>query len=216
LPESARTFSAEAEQAGRERDQALAGIRSLAGIVDGRSAATRGHSGRVAALAQSLALACGWSHDRAVLLRDVALVHDVGKIGLPEAILLKPGPLDPEERRQICGHPGVGAEIVTGVLGVEQVAWLRHHHERFDGGGYPDGLRGARIPLGARLLALADAWDAMTSHRPYQAAKTPEQALVECRGEAGLHFCPQAVAALGRLWDEGAIAPPSADVAGTP
>jgi diguanylate cyclase (GGDEF)-like protein len=216
LPESARAFSAEAERAGRERDQALDGIRSLAGIVDGRSATTRGHSRRVAELAQSLALACGWSHDRAVLLRDAALVHDVGKIGLPDAILLKPGPLDSEERRQIRGHPVVGAQIVTGVLSAEQVAWLRHHHERFDGAGYPDELRGARIPLGARLLALADAWDAMTSHRCYQAAKTPVQALEECRREAGRHFCPQAVAALGRLWDEGAIAPPGADAGGAP
>ncbi len=209
-PESARVFSEAAERAGREREDALAGIRSLAAIVDDKSPATRGHSQRVAALAQMLALACGWSHGRAALLREVALVHDVGKIGLPDAILLKPGPLDDEERRQIRGHPVVGARMVAGVLSDEQVSWLRHHHERFAGGGYPDGLRGSRIPLGARLLAIADAWDAMTSNRAYQAARTPEDALDECRREAGGHFCPQGVAALGRLWQEGQIPLPGA------
>jgi diguanylate cyclase (GGDEF)-like protein len=203
--ESARVFSEAAERAGREREQALAGIRSLAAIVDGKSEATRGHSQRVAALAQLLALACGWSHDRASLLREVALVHDVGKIGMPDATLLKPGPLDPEERRQIRGHPVVGAQMVAGVLSEEQVSWLRHHHERFAGGGYPDGLRGSRIPLGARLLAIADAWDAMTSNRTYKRARTPADALEECRREAGGHFCPQGVAALARLWEEGQI-----------
>ena len=101
------------------------------------------------------------------------------------------------------GHPEVGAHIVAGVLREDQVSWLRHHHERFAGGGYPDGLRGSRIPLGARLLSLADAWDAMTSDRPYQRARSAESALAECRREAGAHFCPQAVAALGRLWEAG-------------
>jgi diguanylate cyclase (GGDEF)-like protein len=204
-PELARSCSEAAERAGREREQALAGIRALAAIVDEKSPATHGHSERVAELARMLALACGWSHDRAALLREVALVHDVGKIGLADAILLKPGPLDPEERRLIRAHPVVGARMVEGLLSDEQASWLRHHHERFAGGGYPDGLRGLRIPLGARLLAIADAWDAMTSDRVYQRARTPAEALEECRREAGGHFCPQGVAALGRLWEAGQI-----------
>jgi diguanylate cyclase (GGDEF)-like protein len=208
--EAARAVSEAVERAGREREQALAGIRMLAAMVDGKSPATRGHSERVAALAQQLALACGWSHDRAALLREVALVHDVGKIAVPDEILLKPGALDDDERLQIRNHPVVGARMVAGLFTDEQTAWLRHHHERFAGGGYPDGLPGGRIPMGARLLAIADAWDAMTSHRVYKTARTAEEALAECRREAGGHFCPQGVAALARLWEEGRIPGPDA------
>ncbi len=200
-PESARAFAAADVRGGG----ALAGIRELAGIVDAKSPATSGHSERVAALAEALARACGWSDARATLLHEVALVHDVGKIGLPDSILLKPGPLDDDERRRIRRHPVVGARMARGVFTEEQVLWLRHHHERFAGGGYPDGLHGGQIPFGARLLALADAWDAMTSNRCYQAARVPEDALAECRREAGGHFCPQAVAALGRLWQAGLL-----------
>ena len=215
-PELASSCSEAAEHAGREREQALAGIRALAAIVDEKSPATRGHSERVAELARMLALACGWSHDRAAMLCEVALVHDVGKVGLSDAVLLKPGPLDAEERRLIRNHPVVGARMVEGLLSDEQVSWLRHHHERFAGGGYPDGLRGLRIPPGARLLAIADAWDAMTSERVYQRARTVEEALAECRREAGGHFCPQGVAALGRLWEDGQIpAAGAADDMGT-
>jgi diguanylate cyclase (GGDEF)-like protein len=208
--ESARAASEAAERAGREREEALAGIRTLAALVDGKSPATRGHSERVAALAQQLALACGWTHDRAALLREVGLVHDVGKIAVPDEILLKPGALDEDERLQIRNHPVVGARMVAGLFTDEQAAWLRHHHERFAGGGYPDGLLGAGIPIGARLLAIADAWDAMTSERVYQTARTAAEALAECRREAGGHFCPQGVAALARLWEEGRIPGPGA------
>ncbi|MDX6555415.1 MAG: hypothetical protein QOD86_1610 [Miltoncostaeaceae bacterium] len=202
--ESARAFAA---VDGRCGPAAIDGIRALAEIVDGKSPATRGHSERVAVMAEALAGACAWPAARAAQLREVGLVHDVGKIGMPDAILLKPGPLDPDERRRIRLHPGIGARVVRGVLSDEQAAWLRHHHERFDGAGYPDGLRGNEIPFGARLLALADAWDAMTSNRVYQSARTPVDALGEVRREAGRHFCPQAVGALTRLWALGLLPP---------
>jgi HD-GYP domain-containing protein (c-di-GMP phosphodiesterase class II) len=97
-------------------------------------------------------------------------------------------------------HAPLGADIAAEVLSPDQVSWMRHHHERWDGGGYPAGLAGEEIPYGARLLAVADAWDAMTSARPYQSARSPEEALKECRSSVGSHLCPTAVAALGRCW----------------
>jgi len=208
-PESARVFSSEASIAGREREHSLAGIRALARTVDAKSPTTRGHSERVAGIATLLALACGWTREETALLRETALVHDVGKIGLPDTVLLKPGPLSAGEREQIAAHPVVGAQIVAGVLLDEQARWLRHHHERYDGRGYPDGLSGEGIPLGARLLAIADAWDAMTTNRPYRVARSLDEALAECRREKSAHFCPVAVEALGRLWKAGELSRPA-------
>jgi len=189
-----------AERADRlERRQALTSMRVLARAIDARDPSTQRHSERVADLAARIAAALGWSADRVELLRDAGLVHDVGKIGTPDSILLKPGRLDPEEYEQIKEHAALGARMVDDVLLPEQVAWVRHHHERLDGRGYPDGLAGSGIPQGARILGLADAWDVMTSDRPYQAARTIVDALDECRRHAGTHFCPVALQGLERL-----------------
>ena len=125
-----------------ERRQALTSLRVLARAIDARDPSTQRHSERVADLAARIATALGWSPDRVELLRDAGLVHDVGKIGTPDSILLKPGRLDHAEYEQIKEHAALGARMVDDVLLPEQVAWVRHHHERLDGRGYPDGLAG--------------------------------------------------------------------------
>lgn len=180
--------------------QAHAALCALAAAVDAKDPSTQRHSERVADLTAQLAIERDWSAGRIALLREVALVHDVGKIGVPDRILFKPERLSEEERAHVREHSSLGAQIASNVLGAEQTAWLRGHHERWDGLGYPDGIAGTTIPEGARLLALADAWDAMTSVRSYQPARSPEHALRECVEQEGRHLCPNAVAALRACW----------------
>ncbi|MDQ6744533.1 MAG: diguanylate cyclase, partial [Actinomycetota bacterium] len=158
------------------RSQALLGLRALAHAIDAKDPATRQHSERVSILAGRLARIAGWSHDQALMLSEAALVHDVGKIGVPDATLTKMTPLNAEERAEIRGHAELSARIVEGVLAEKQVEWIRTHHERPDGAGYPRGLAEREIPEGARLLALADAWDVMTVSRPYSLPKTVPEA----------------------------------------
>jgi diguanylate cyclase (GGDEF)-like protein len=188
------------------RRQALLGIGALARAVDARDAEREGHSERVAELAVRLARAAGWPAQRLALLREAALVHDVGKVGVPEQLLGKPR-LTAAEAAQLREHPRLGADIASEVLTPEQVAWIRSHHERPDGRGFPDGLAAEAIPLGARLLALADAWDGMTCPRAGQPPMTTEQALTACRAGAGTQFAHEAVAALERVLAAGELAP---------
>lgn len=198
------------EQARRiARHRALCGIRTLARAVDARDPTTQRHSERVASLAAELARELGWAEEAVARITDAALVHDVGKIGVPDSVLLKPGPLDPEERATVQTHAALGAEIVGEVLSAEQVDWVRHHHERPGGGGYPDNLRGHGLSEGARILALADAFDAMTEDRGYRSKLTVAEAVAECEVHAGTQFCPRVVAALRRLHDAGALDGPS-------
>jgi diguanylate cyclase (GGDEF)-like protein len=182
-----------------ERQQALAGVRMIARVVDAKDPATRRHSERVAGLAVRLATVMGWAPARVALLHEAGLVHDVGKIGVPDAILFSAGRLTPGEFAVIREHAALGAKIVAEVLDTEQTAWVRSHHERHDGGGYPDGIAGDAIPEGARILALADSWDVMTVARHYSAPMTVADALAECRRESGLQFAPAVVAALEDL-----------------
>jgi diguanylate cyclase (GGDEF)-like protein len=179
-----------------ERASALLGLRALARAIDAKDPLTRRHSERVSELVGRLALACNWSEERALMLEEAALVHDVGKIGVPDAVLLKVGSLAPHEYSQIKQHAELGARIVGDVLGPEQVAWIRSHHERPDGLGYPHGLCDGAIPEGAALLSVADAWDVMTFSRPYAKTKPPAQALAECRSLVGRQFTAAAVDAL--------------------
>jgi putative nucleotidyltransferase with HDIG domain len=188
-----------------QREASLAALRALAQTVDAKDPNTRAHSDRVAALAERLARALGWSVHDARRLHDAALVHDIGKIGVPDAVLFKPGRLDPDEFAQVMTHADLGAEIVEGVLDPEQVGWVRHHHERPDGRGYPAGLVRDDIPMGARILAVADSFDVITSLRAYKAALGPDEALEEVRRNAGTQFEPRVVAALGRLWLAGLL-----------
>ena len=200
-PEVVQLESAEGRTARIERSHKLGTISALAGAIDAKDPSTRAHSGRVAELAGRLAEACGWSSDQVALLREAGLVHDVGKIGVPDAVLGKDSRLTAREFEQVMRHPALGAEILSDTLSPEQVGWVRHHHERWDGRGYPDRLAADEIPPGARLLALADAWDAMTADRSYRRSRSYRDALEECRRERGRQFAPEAVDALERLAD---------------
>ena len=188
-----------------EDDRGLSRLRALAHQLDAEDPGTEGHSERVSRLAEKLALSCGWHADLAIRLAQAALLHDVGKLGIGEAVLRKPGPLSAAELEQIRNHPDTGAEIAVKALDEEQLGWIRHHHERWDGAGYPNGVAGEAIPAGARLLALAEAWDSMTSSRVYGEALSLAEALAECKRERGTQFAPEAVDALDRLWALGAL-----------
>jgi diguanylate cyclase (GGDEF)-like protein/PAS domain S-box-containing protein/putative nucleotidyltransferase with HDIG domain len=206
-PEVVEVLS-DAEQAERlSRLQALQSIRVLARAVDAKDPSTRQHSERVAEVAKTLAESLGWAADDAAALRDAGLVHDVGKIAVPDAILFKPDLLTAAEFARVKSHAALGAEIVADVLSPGQVAWVRGHHERWDGRGYPDALEGEVIPEGARILTLADAWDVMTSMRPYGMPLSREDALAECRRCSGAQFWPAAVDALQRIVAEGLLPP---------
>ena len=172
----------------RNLQQALAGLRALARAIDAKDPMTRQHSDRVAQLAAATARRLGWSDRRVQLLHEAALLHDVGKIGIPDAILLKPGRLDAGEYEQVKQHALMGSNIAEGVLSDEQVQWIRWHHERPDGRGYPDGLTDDEIPAGAAIIALADSWDVMTVSRPYSPPKPRDAALRECLQLAGRQF----------------------------
>lgn len=180
------------------RNKALVGIRSLARAIDAKDHSTLLHSERVASLAGRLAEALDWLPERVAELREVALIHDVGKIGVPLEVLLKPGSLTSAEYDIVKGHVLLGSQITNEVLDTEQGAWLRSHHENFDGSGYPDGLAGDAIPDGAAILRVADSWDVMTSDRPYSVAMSPTEAIAECQKCAAGQFDPVVVAVLTR------------------
>lgn len=217
-PEVVEVLSADERAERLARSQALQSIRVLARAVDAKDPSTLRHSERVADLAVAIATAMGWGSEALMRLREAGLVHDVGKIGVPDSILFKPDRLTRDEYREITRHAAIGAEILADVLLPSQVAWVRGHHERWDGGGYPDGLAGESIPDGARVLALADAWDVMTSSRPYHSPLTVEAALIECDRCSGTQFAPEAVAALRGLIGSGAVSscPEDADPSDAP
>lgn len=171
-------------------------IEALVGGIDRRDPTNRGHSRRVAVLCRLLAEAIGCEAEEIRTAELAGLVHDVGKVALPGRILRKPGPLDRREYAQVRKHPQIGCRLLRGWLGMRCVLdAVRHHHERWDGLGYPKGLRGDRIPKLARIVAIADAYDAMTSDRPYRAAMSREQAFVELKRSSGTHFDPAMVPA---------------------
>lgn len=173
-----------------EEQSELAAVRALAAAVDARDPATQYHSRNVAALAVRVAQSLELSHDTTRLLEVAALLHDVGKIGVADAILRKKGALTAVERRDIEEHPVLGEKILASNRFDEILPWVRGHHERWDGTGYPDGLAGEDIPLEARILALCDAYDAMTSERPYRNALTPDAAIQELDLCIGTQFDP--------------------------
>jgi diguanylate cyclase (GGDEF)-like protein/putative nucleotidyltransferase with HDIG domain len=169
---------------------------TLARAVDLRMAVPTEHSALVARHAAGIAQRLGWGGADLAYLRVAAMLHDVGKVSLPDQILRKPGPLDEQEYEEIKLHPVIGAEFVNRVDGLSLIAlWVKHSHEHFDGSGYPDGLAGEDIPLASRILLVADAFDAMTSDRPYRAATSHERALEELRRNAGRQFDPRCVEA---------------------
>jgi diguanylate cyclase (GGDEF)-like protein len=216
-PDVVAELSAQERAERLERSQALLGLRALARAIDAKDQATRQHSERVATLVTKLARTVGWSAERVMLLSEAALVHDVGKIGIADELLRKTAPLTPSERAAICEHAELSARIVEGVLSSDQVEWIRTHHERPDGQGYPDGLTEEEISEGAALLSVADAWDVMTISRPYSLPKTVDEALAECESLIGAQFTRKAVAALMELHASGELErdePPRAVAAG--
>jgi len=175
------------------REAHLQTVTILAKTIEARDAYTGGHVERVSAYARKLAEALGWSPEDLTLLEFGALLHDIGKITIPENILNKPGPLTPDERAIMREHPQRGAEILQHVDHLRPtIPYILYHHERWDGKGYPEGLRGEAIPREGRLLAIVDAYDAMTTRRPYRShplGKT--EAAAEIERQAGKIFDPQ-------------------------
>jgi putative nucleotidyltransferase with HDIG domain len=181
----------------RSRVEAL---RALSSSVDARDSYTYDHSNRVSRLSAMLAREMGFPEATVEMIESGALLHDIGKISLDLDILSKPGPLTSEERTAVRRHPLESAQVVAGVeLFRGAVDIVRHHHERPDGQGYPDGLKADEIPLGARILNVADAFDAMTSDRPYRKRRSVGDALDELRKGSGSEFDPVVVEYLMRL-----------------
>ncbi len=178
------------------REQFISLLTTLCETIDGRDPHTRRHSIKVCQHALAMGARLGFSNHRLERLEIAALLHDVGKIGVEAFILQKPAVLDELEMTVIKHHPLLGVRILEPVKQLADVIpFIRHHHERYDGCGYPDGLRGEEIPLEARILAVADSYDAMTSDRPYRKALSPQQAIGELREMAGSQFDPDVVEA---------------------
>jgi putative two-component system response regulator len=178
----------------------------LANAIDERNAATRGHVERVTGYATAIAEQIGWQGRQLEQLRMGAILHDIGKIIIEESVLFKPGALDAEEWLLIKKHPITGAEMVREIpFLLPAVQIIRHHHERWDGNGYPDRLKEHRIPSGARIVAVADSFDAMTSDLPYRRARSLEEGLAEVVRCARTYFDPDVVAAFQRAWETGCI-----------
>lgn len=205
---------AEARTGDTDLSEAAGLIISLANAINQYDRRLRGHSERTRAYADVLAAELGVPQEGRDRLRWAALLHDVGKIELPLEVLNKPGPLSPEEKELVKLHPLLGMKVAAPLLPWlgEWAETIEHHHEWWDGSGYPRGLRGEQISLGARIVAVADAFDVMTTGRPYQAAKSPEEARREIARMAGKQFDPAVARALmnvslGRLrWSMGPVA----------
>jgi putative nucleotidyltransferase with HDIG domain len=199
--ETIRSQNVSLEQANRLlKERSTAAMESLSATVDARDAYTAGHSRRVQQLALAIGRELGLSQAELDLLGHAALFHDIGKLAIPDAVLLKPASLTVDEWALMQRHADEGARIIDrlGFLN-DAVPAIRHHHERFDGTGYPDGLSGEDIPLGARIIHVADALDSMLTTRIYRAARPADEALQELRRGSATQFCPRCVSALERL-----------------
>jgi len=181
----------------------MATVRALSNAVEARDAYTGKHAERVAAYGIEIARALGIPIPNAPEIEFGFLLHDIGKVAIPDAILYKPGSLTDEERALMARHPVIGAEIVGGIEFLEEAAKVvRSHHERWDGTGYPDGLADEQIPLAARVFAVADVLDALTTDRPYRSARPLSEARATIEAGAGTQFDPAVVAALRSVRDE--------------
>jgi HD-GYP domain-containing protein (c-di-GMP phosphodiesterase class II) len=178
-------------------------LQSIARALEERDQAL-GHGARVAALAEPIALELGWDRERIRSLRWAAPLHDVGKVKLSPQLLGKSGPLTLDEVAEIRSHPAAGAQLVLPLRRFhDALPYVLFHHERWDGEGYPAGLSGRRIPIEARIVAIADAFDAMISPRPYRQALTHEHALAEVEDCAGSQFDPVVAELFVEAWAEG-------------
>ncbi|MEA2193758.1 MAG: hypothetical protein QOG42_192 [Solirubrobacteraceae bacterium] len=197
------TFKEERARAQELRRSYMLTVRALASAVEARDAYTGRHAERVAAYGLQLAAACGMQLGDHPEIEFGFLLHDAGKVAVPDAILFKPGPLTSAERLIMQQHPVTGWEIVRDIdfLGTARDV-IRHHHERWDGSGYPDRLRGEEIPFSARIFAVADTLDALTTNRPYRQASTTAQARVIILQGSGTHFDPEVIEVFRSLPDE--------------
>ena len=188
-----RDLHAEVERKTKEIEGlSLHVVHTLADAIDAKDTYTKGHSGRVAEYSREIAKRAGYSIERQEEIYMMGLLHDVGKIGVPDAVINKPGRLTDEEFEKIKAHPGRGAKILQNIEEMPQLAiGARWHHERFDGRGYPDGLSGEDIPEEARIIAVADAYDAMTSNRSYRDIIPQEVVKGELEKGSGTQFDPQ-------------------------
>jgi diguanylate cyclase (GGDEF)-like protein/putative nucleotidyltransferase with HDIG domain len=182
-----------------EGDAMLAHLYALVSSIDAQQLHTRDHCENVAAYAVAIGQALGLDRDRVVRVRRAALLHDIGKVAVSTAILNKAASLDQDEYAEIKLHTVVGTAMLRHAGLLEESLWVRHHHERIDGTGYPDGLAGDDIPLEARILFVADSFEAMTSNRPYRAGMSVEDAVAELRRRAGTQFEPRVVDTLTEL-----------------
>ena len=176
-------------------DRAEAVITTLALTIEARDPYTLGHCNRLSRYAVALGEALGLDHEMVRALRLGGYLHDLGKIAVPDGILLKPGPLDPIEQERIRAHPGAGSDLVLGLRSMELVRpIMRHHHEKWDGSGYPDGLKGEAIPLGARIISVVDVFDALHTERPYKPAlPRPEAVSLLIRETSAGYWDPRVV-----------------------
>jgi cyclic di-GMP phosphodiesterase len=197
------------EQAERIRELFLEGVQMLARALEAKDPCLRGHSIRVSHYSVETARRLGLGEPVIEQIRIGGELHDIGKIGTREAVLQKPGSLTEDERHQICEHPALGERMLAPLArespGVLRV--VRSHHERLDGSGFPDGLQGEAIPLEARIVAVADAFDAMTSERPYRSSRPPADALGELHQVSGSQLDPEAVAAFTAAFPDPAALP---------
>jgi len=178
-------------------------IKALSNAVDAKDPYTNGHSHRVAHYSEKIANKMGLSQKSIDIIKTAAILHDIGKIGIDDHILNKPGNLTPTELAVVQQHPIIGAKILQDVDFLREVTKIiKHHHERYDGTGYPDGLKGGEIPIEAAILAVADAFDSMTSNRPYRSAISFNNALNIIYNEAGKQFNPIVVKSLKDLIEE--------------
>jgi putative nucleotidyltransferase with HDIG domain len=181
-------------------------LAALSAAIEARDPYARGHSSRVTVFAQAMAKRIGLDKERLSVLRLGGLLHDVGKLAVPSAVLLKRGPLTDVEFDQVRRHPAAGVRMLRSLGAPREILpCVLHHHERWDGAGYPRGRAGERIPLEARILSVADSFDAMTSTRPYRSPRQADDALDELRRCAGSQFDPDLVGVFAEAWGEGEL-----------
>jgi putative nucleotidyltransferase with HDIG domain len=181
-------------------------LAQLSAAIEARDPYARGHASRVTVFAQAMARRVGLDKERLSVLRLGALLHDVGKLAVPPAVLLKSGPLTEVELVQVRRHPAAGVRMLRSLGAPREILpSVLHHHARWDGAGYPRGRAGERIPFEARILTVADSFDAMTSTRPYRAPRDAPDALEELRRCAGTQFDPRLVGVFAEAWSEGEL-----------
>lgn len=188
-----------------DEGEVLVHLHAVVASIDAQHTHTRDHSENVASYAVAIGQALGLEEAHVMRVRRAAYLHDIGKIAVDDAILSKPGRLTPAEVAQIEVHPAIGGRMLHRAGLVDEAVWVRHHHERLDGRGYPDGLLGDAIPFESRLIFVVDAFEAMTSDRPYRRGMPVDAALAELRRCAGTQFDPDVVAAFSDLLADGSL-----------